>query len=336
MSSPATPIVQEIYKKYGNTPMLLNGAFGDIDNCIGVVEDVVRPQEGGTFIKLYGCSYLFKGFPDERVVEGLATAKGMISLIPRKILAKSRVLQIALLVLYIFARKRFYHYLHIYSNAIYTNTVLKLPYDPLRLGKMPNELRRAMTKVLEARAGNTEPLAKNLNSIDDLDKIDKSELWKAIACFMEFVYLFIELDCAYRFRLQDIFGELKKENLVNTPKEIQRLFQILIDRERGQEHKWIDLRRIIVPFLYLSKTARELIKDFLVELDLEKVTYDEDDKYFILRRASYNHMGLSLEERLEMKSQIDTAKGHILIPVIFQNAPPTLPATTPNGTNTGA
>src|SRR3990167_10556159 len=90
-------------------PPAIVGCFGDMENSDGVVEQVLQPPEGGLFCKLFGNTYLWKGFPEKHIVEGLGIGKAMISLVPRKIIGRSWLMMGSLGILYIFRRKRFYH-----------------------------------------------------------------------------------------------------------------------------------------------------------------------------------------------------------------------------------
>lgn len=63
-------------REKGVTP--IGGAFGDMENCDAYVEEVIKPESGGTFCKLYGCNYLYEGFPESKVVDEIAAPKRVV------------------------------------------------------------------------------------------------------------------------------------------------------------------------------------------------------------------------------------------------------------------
>ena len=334
----------------GKNIMTVAGAYGDTEKCEGFCETPIEPEEGGMFTKFYGCSYLFKGYPKQEIVEGMATAKAMISAIPRKILGKSLFWRVALFIRALFNRKRFIHDLHIWF-LIADGIVWRVNHPYSKYNRLTKELRRASNKVLqraiekcsvivqdweyvkENRRVETKVLKKRIElskeqkrliKIQELpllhhywDLSTKREIWETIAKFLEFTYFFIEFDNAYRFRLQDILENLDKENLrKGVIRETRRLFKLLIRREIkgiGIDFKWKEIYYIIMGALVLSKDIRNFTREFLLELDLSQVRLDEDDWYFCLNRNSYNFRGWTYKDRLNEKKRLDKEKGHLKV-----------------------
>ena len=54
---------------------VIGSIFGEVKNCIGITEKVIRTKEGRDFTKLWGCSYLFKGYVAHQVIELLQISK---------------------------------------------------------------------------------------------------------------------------------------------------------------------------------------------------------------------------------------------------------------------
>ena len=133
-----------------------------------------------------------------------------------------------------------------------------------------------------------------------------------------FFAMIMQYDGAYRFRPQDILSEIRKTEFMygrlRGIREIQRLFTLFMERENseGVRDKLLLIRRFI-PLLYLSPKLYRFIKDFVIELDLDKIRPDESDRYFMLNRASYNFFGVPYEERLREWHRINEEKGHIII-----------------------
>lgn len=298
--------IEKDKKKFGKI-FITNGAFGDISpQCAGLVEfPILTPETGGTFIKFYGCSYLLKGNLEHNTTREIGLAKSMLSAIPREIIMQSFLLKSALFLLYFFAKNRFYHYLWIYSDILIKQTFVSelIPYE--RRNKMTKELERALEYSLNLN-GFTYEYKEYHNNEANLGDIVRN--------FAKFIYFFLETDVAYRFPFQDIILLLNKENLEKSFKnEINRLFDILEDRaDKENEYllrKFVYLRKII---LLLPKDLKVILKDFLLNLNLEDVKLDEDDWYFCLQRK-YNYGGLTLKERIKIKEKVDNEKGHIVL-----------------------
>lgn len=304
---------------------LVEGAFGDMEECGGILEGHFTPEDGGTFAKFWGCSYLFKGYPEKQVVEGLGLAKAMISLLPREMIAKSWVMKCALAVLYLFNRKKFIHFCHVYFSAIHLNVVEKLNIPFLRYNKFPKEIFRTVSVLVEREIKNKGYQVKVEDLLTELQhkthRVEKWEHLELIAAITNFLCVFLELDSAYRFRLQDILALVDKESVKrDVVGEIRRLVNVMISREyydypTSVRDKISNAMRILVLFLGLSKYARQWARDFLVELDTEQVKMDESDWYFCLKRREYNFSGLSIEERLKEKERIDKEKGHTILKI---------------------
>lgn len=312
MTETAQQILERIRKDVAENQRVafVDGALGEMPDCMGVLElPVIMPPEGGTFIKFYGCDYLLKGFPERSVVEGLGLAKAMISAIPREVLGKNWLMIAGTILTFLFRRKKFIHDCHVWFNTIYVNEVAKIGIPPERYNKMTKELKRAAYKVM-----GKEP--KDLLH-GDFHLRNKEELNELIACIVEFLCVFIELDTAYRFRLQDGFMVLNKENVKkDVVKEIQRVADTMIKREHkdwGIAHKVEYASKLFLLFLRLSKQAREWVTKYLLELDIDQIKFDQDDWYFVLKRRGYDFGGWTLEDRLEERERIDRQHNHVML-----------------------
>ena len=296
---------------------IVSGALGDMENCEGFVERIIEPLDGGRFTKFFGCTFLFKGYPIKQIVEGIGFSKAFFSMLPRKILAKSRYWKTALFIRYLFARKYFWHDLHIIFFTIYINIVMKAGLPHFKLNKPTKALKNAIDRALNECANFQE---KNQYSIDlrhgDIHVVNKKrEIWETLALAAEFIYLFIEYDNAYRFRIQDAFETLKKDRLkgFGAVWTIAKLFDIMIEREdemHGIRSKWRELKKIIIPILIIDANLRKFIRTFLNKLDIQDISLDKDDWYFCLKRMSYNFRGIPLKERLAERKRVDKKMGH--------------------------
>ena len=271
--------------------MLIASIFGDIEWCDAYLEEIIRPPEGGTFMKLYGCSYLYKGYPDKEIVE-------RVDLIKRVFMASVRLLNKSpfryfMPIIFLLFRKKviknlIYWYVNIFEQYL---GKIQLPFKEFNV--FSRELIRVGLKFADTI----------------LDQSYRDRIEKLVYCLA----MIMEFDNAYRWRVQDILGNINKDNLRENPtKEIKRLFNIFIERDFGIQDRIIVIKKIVL-FLLLFKKFRTLVMQFLLELDIDKVKLDEADFYFCLMRKSYNYRGLSFEERMKMKDSIDAEKKHIII-----------------------
>lgn len=324
LTEEAQRILLKISKESKERPVaLVAGAFGDMEGCAGIIEgDLITPPDGGTFVKFYGCSYLFKGYPLKQIVEGLGLGKSLISAIPREIISKSFLISLALVLLSLFSRKRFIHYCRVYASMLWNHTVGKAGIPHERYNKQAREIRRVTHLLVQMELLRLKKEFDNKGfplTHYNLHMTSERELCELITCVGEFVALFIEYDNAYRFRLGDVLPLLNKQAVRdNVRKEVGRIIDILISREhptQGIGWKWRDMKRIIMLFLFISPFLREWTKRFLLELNLDEVALDEHDKYFCLQRRGYRFGGIPLAKRLKEKKRIDKVKGHIKIDI---------------------
>lgn len=299
---------------------IIRGAFGDIERCEGIVEETIAPREGGLFSKIYGCSFLFKGYPVNEIVENLAFAKSFISLVPRKTLAKSYILMGAFGLLYIFSRKWFWYYMNVVAYSIHLNVVQKSGLQRQFYNKPTNTLRAAVDIALTKRVENHKQYRGLSFFSSPYNWPNGLEIWSTIACIFDFIYLFLEYDNAYRFRLQYVFSKLNKKNAAKNPrKELARIFDLLIENEHptdGIRKKWEEIRKPVLALLWLSKDFRAFVKDFMLNLDVKEFELDENDWYFCLNRKS-SHFGIPLKERQKIKEIIDKFYNHGYVDIYF-------------------
>lgn len=342
-------VVKSIFERARNLDPIprVSGGLGDMRDCDALVE--ARVGDKKQFTKFFGCTYLFKGFPVKEKVEGMGLGKAMISAIPREIVMRSLLLKAALAMLFLISRKRFLKYLRIYSSILQRNFVsLTKDEEPTSKDAHPPacasfhadfnkgatwgnnsfevELKRAMNVVLEWE---TTRITQNIKAKDLLMEnywvnYDKRlQFYFLVANLAEFIYFFLANDTAYRFRAQDLFEELDQGKAYENPrKEVNRLFDILIQREHkrlgASQIKKYKTAKVLINLLFIfNKRFQRLMREFLVEVDRSKVILDENDWYFCLRREQYNFRGKSIEDRLAEVKKIDKEKNHVAIQLLF-------------------
>lgn len=288
------------------------GAYGDMERCEGVLEDIITPEEGGTFMKFHGCPYLFKGFPLNEVIESMGLAKALLSFLPREIISKSFIFSSMVALLFLFNRKRFYYYLNLYFGMIYDRAVVRAGMLPERYNAPTIEIKRAFYVALKNEFG---VFDKPLRDYYAAEIKGNTKLLKAVfyAKTIEFMCFFLEIDSAYRLRVQDVLGHRHKD--------IKGLFDILIKREKDEAliRNWKSLSRIILLFIKINSQSRRIIDNFLLQIDIDEVKLDEADWYFSLRRKGYDFRGISLEERLKEKERIEKEQGFTPWGIVYKN-----------------
>jgi len=110
----------------------------------------------------------------------------------------------------------------------------------------------------------------------------------------------LEVDRAYRYRLQDVLQLLNQENI--SPKEIKRLIYILADRDNARE--WKKIGWALWLLLTLRPSLMRPIRELLREISLESLWFGEDDLYFLLPAEGYNYLGLDKERRLRLYKKL--------------------------------
>ena len=136
-------------------------------------------------------------------------------------------------------------------------------------------------------------------------KFAKEDLVYCLAMFLQF-------SLTYRFYLQDTLGEISQSDFLKSPiKEIWRLRKLALERKislsRGKLNfiTWIT----ILACIFYRKQAKE----FVFLLDIDKIRLDEADRYFCLRRSSYNFWGKELYQRLVEAEIIDEKMGNLIL-----------------------
>ncbi len=123
-----------------------------------------------------------------------------------------------------------------------------------------------------------------------------SEALRDISCMT------LEYDDAYRYPFQDIFSELNKENVrKNALKEIKRLFSILRQRDESLAKKWKAIETVIILFLIINPKAKKIMRNILLELNIDEIKLDEADLHFAKKKPRYNWEHYEKEKKAEEK-----------------------------------
>lgn len=277
-----TKFFDDMYKL--GPPKTAHGVFGpDTEGCDGYIEEVIYPKEGGTFVKIYGCSYLYKGVSPIEIVYGTQLAKSLFSDFLRSI-SRHFLLWVGPALFFIFRRKSFLKFVANFTREL--NLRVTEHYEPAsnRYNTLEKEIERSLLVAI------------------------KGELWETFFKeLIRFIKLILYIDNAYHFRVQDALGEGKR-----TAEEV---LDILISREtpRGIAHKWRFLKVVFRGMCILSPALKRISGKFMRELDFNKIKMDEADWYFSLTWKSYNFKGWKWKNRMEEKERLDKLHHHVFL-----------------------
>lgn len=105
----------------------------------------------------------------------------------------------------------------------------------------------------------------------------------------DIVCMVLEFDDCYRYRFQDVFGELDKAKFKKNPiKEISRILKLLESRESDKRLK--EMWKMLDKLLFISffvKEIREKIIDVMFRLNPKNIKMDEADKYHAKFKGGY-------------------------------------------------
>ena len=274
--------------KAGDTPRIMHGAFGPetMKSDAYIKEELIQEGGGHAYI-LYGCSYLYRGTYHDHIVHGIQLGKSLLSEIPMKFL-KNIPLALGAVFLYLFQRKKLLRAFDFMLGQIEWRVMRWYDIPEEYYNPATREIKRAVSLVV------------------------KNNLWgNLVSRLTKFVCLALETDNAYRLRLQDALYEAHARRLEAIT--VFDVIQVLIERETrvGIGHKWRFYRLLLRFALFLSPELSRIIRETLANLDYNKIKMDEHDWYFCLRFKSYNFRGLTEQDRLTERAQLDQEKHHV-------------------------
>jgi hypothetical protein len=92
---------------------------------------------------------------------------------------------------------------------------------------------------------------------------------------------------------------IKPERYSRPVREIYRLFNILIERERDEpmKKKWAEMRDVICHILEFDNAYRFRLQDVLKEINLDEIKPDEATRYYMSLYSDYGFEGKSKEKK---------------------------------------
>lgn len=220
---------------------------------VWTMKEVKLPKEGGILSYFNEHVYPKKGFPVERVVERINIIK-----------------KVAVAILYGLSK----------SKIILAITVLCFRKDLVIAYK---ELTTKLSDLIGYTALNPSRYCISVRELYRAFEEEDSSL-RTIVCMV------LESDDAYRYRFQDIVGELNKENFAKNPlKELDRLIVLIEFRDTDDRlREMYKKARKALFILFFSGYFREKVLNLLSRLNIENIRMQEDDLYFArLKKGGY-------------------------------------------------
>ncbi len=108
----------------------------------------------------------------------------------------------------------------------------------------------------------------------------------------------LEHDDAYLLRVKDIFTEVNKFAMLESPrKEIMRVVRIYVSREQvNVEERFVSVAKVLSYALILPR-INKAFKTAFREVKIEKLRLDDADKYYSRQRSDYDFMGEDIKTR---------------------------------------
>lgn len=248
------------------------------------LDKVEFPEAGGTLTYMEGHPYPYKGFPFCEFVDKIDVMKKIIraelSGLYHAMKGRQKIQLASLLLVPWLFKDLMRSHLHTFWKL-----VERFKIKPLRYCTTMRELHRAFSVEDSAETESGRDLRLKLR---------------------DFVCMLLEFDNAYRFRFQDVIVFLDKKKFKRSPtKELLRLLDILIARERSQEIKdtWTLVRLGVKFYLPFDRELLRVVRRGFGELNLDLVRLDDGDIHYCVKRQDYT-FGFMLEP--EWKPPEDT------------------------------
>ena len=281
----------EVY--YPPSEIFQNKPTGFVDSISfrsRVVGRLMFPPEGGMELPISGMKYPMKGYPfnspDMPIVDRVGDIKKVIDCAFR-FLTKSPIryfLPIFIFLPGIIRNKIIINALAEFAEL--SDQVLWRYYlEPKYFCRSGREIWRAGNAVIERNIKN-----------------------QAIKGIFQKILLIVcmiwEFDTAYRYPGQDGLAEInQKETAKNPIKELLRIARIVIEREEriSLKKRWQAMELIIRLLAIIRKLPTREMKEFFLELDIEKIRMDNGDLYYAYPKKGYLFGGRSYYENMKLR-----------------------------------
>lgn len=135
----------------------------------------------------------------------------------------------------------------------------------------------------------------------------KNARWRAVyERIARIARALIEWDDSYRYRYQDIFGDLliKEFFYENPAAEMRFFYDVSMKRENSSDSRFKIFQKALSTLLLFPSVRKDAIL-FVKNLDQEMVKLDEGDEYYCFARPGYDIHGWKREDRKALRLEID-------------------------------
>ena len=237
------------------------------------------PDEGGIYVYYKGMKYPRKGFPFPEAVWLNDIAKRVSVMLMRTFLSADMLIYmpIFLLMPWPLKKKTINKIVAAYEHTLdwitqsYTLTDHRLSNPCRTLKKLVYEF------------------------IKGLDLKNATEMSRHVS-------IMIEYDDAYRYRMQDVFNEANRQQLIESPvREVRRLIKIFFEREQvAKMPRKFKFAMDAASIALLHPKVRRAFKGAfaaITDKEFAMLGLDNSDRYHVLLRNDYNFLGRTFQER---------------------------------------
>lgn len=240
------------------------------------IQKVTFPEEGGVLVHFEGEKHPKKGFPYSETVETVDEVKKTGMAFLRGFFGGMKYGKVRMVLFALLFRKQF--------MAISIDLLAELDYRMYRVRQKPERYCTCAREIYRV--------------------FNKMIIWypkweKILGQVRNIICMILEYDDAYRYPFQDVMPELNKDAVrKDVGKEIKRIldFEMKWDHrgvaEKGTAKKFEKIGKLLF-LLKFSKKIKVAIMRFFLELDLDKIKLDEDDRYHARYKWHYDwdHLG---------------------------------------------
>ena len=237
----------------------------DIPQDSLVIEKVEIPEGGGIFTYMQGKEYPYKGFPYIDFVDNIdkikKIGKAMFSGLYHNVLKGNKLKLLTLIPCSWLASRMFRVFVYAFYRLVERFRIKPIMYC------------QAMREVY-----------KQFSTIRNYEMQELQLQMRDLLCMV------LEFDNAYRYRFQDLVGELNQQELVKNPiKELKRIIQIAQSREIEQQGKdmWTLIDKGLINYLIFDKKIREMLVGIFSNINIEEVKLQIDDQLYAEPRKDY-------------------------------------------------
>ena len=167
------------------------------------------------------------------------------------------------------------------------------------------------------------PAVQELHRAASVDYPEEDERTKELRLMLRDIEcMILEFDNAYRFRMQDLIEHLDQQALLKNPiKELNRILNIFIDKEKTEEIKdsWRLLKGYVNWYLRFDRKTLWMIVRIVAGINISKFKLSIEDKQWCIGRKDYRFTFMEqpseedakLIEKIKRQEAYDIVRGQV-------------------------